>query len=411
MKTKRLFLITFALSGFVLLISLFALLGFVGYRLSTGVMDALPRYFVQPPSVAGQQGPNFLHDTFIEPVSDFFSRQEWLKESGKTGVAAMTFSALMFPLVLLKIGLEVLVRYSQGRVNLARVVGFFFRLAWFIVFGTLRFIVRSIVRLLLSAFGRKGRDGAGPRTPLGRLLVTYIGFLRRAMDRESFTEMLRAHRFLFRYFFDLSAVPFEGKALVEFQTPPDQRSILKGLNSAVSRVLGEKNYIRDLSIRDDVVTFSVTENGLSGEQVKAGLLGCAEELRRVLPGYSRDGSDFGEILVETHKNDTVVRFAKKALWLVREPDPATLTIPKGHVLLGFYPEVRKDRIVEVPYSVPTDALLHSFVVGTTQHGKDVLVKNLVFSLLRHVSEGRPYELHFFDSKESDGQYLDGLASF
>jgi hypothetical protein len=131
----------------------------------------------------------------------------------------------------------------------------------------------------------------------------------------------------------------------------------------------------------------------------------------VLPGYSKDGSELGEIRLETYKDHTVARFARKDLWRVREPDPATLVVPSGQVLLGFYPEIRNDRIIEVPYSVPTDSLLHSFVVGTTQHGKDVLVKNFVFSLLRHISEGRPYELHFFDSKESDGQYLDGLASF
>ncbi|HRI36816.1 MAG TPA: hypothetical protein PK765_07370 [bacterium] len=412
METKRLFLITFALSGFALLIGSFALLGVSAYRLSVGMADILPQYFAQTPSVVDGQEPHFLHDTFIVPVSDFFSRQEWLKKSGKTGIAAMTFSALVFAVALLKIGIEVLVRYSRGRMSLAGVIGFLFRLAWFATFGTLRFLVRRVIRLFLSAFGRKGNaDESGPRTPFGRLFSAYVRFLRRATGRGSFSETFWAHRFFFWYFFRPASIPSEGKSLVAFRTPPDQRGLLDELNTVVSRALGEKNYIRDLSIRDDVVTFCVTENDLSGEETKAGLLGCAEEIRRALPGYSKDGSDFGEIIVETHKDRTVARFAKKALWLVREPDPETLAVPKGHVLLGFYPEVRKDRIVEVPYSVPTDSLLHSFVVGTTQHGKDVLVKNLVFSLLRHVSEGRPYELHFFDSKESDGQYLDGLASF
>lgn len=288
MKTKLL-LTAFSLSGIVLVIGSFILLGFAGYRLSTGLVDVLPRYFAQAPFATEGQSSHFLHDTFIVPVSDFFSRQEWLKRNGKTGVAAMTFSALLFAVALLKIALEVLVRYSRGRVSLAGIVGFLLHLAWFVVFGTLRLIVRSVVRLFRSAFGRKGKaDGSRPRTPLGRLLVTYVGFLRRAANRESFSEVFRAHRFFFRYFFRPANIPSEGKVLVEFQTPSDQQSLLKDLNTAISRALGEKNYVRDLSIRDDVVTFSVTEYGLSGEQVKAGLLGCSEELRRALPGYSKD---------------------------------------------------------------------------------------------------------------------------
>lgn len=94
-----------------------------------------------------------------------------------------------------------------------------------------------------------------------------------------------------------------------------------------------------------------------------------------------------------------------------EPNLETLEIPKGKILLGFYPEIKNDRIEEKNYFIEAGNLLHTFVVGTTQHGKDVLMKNFNFSILKQISNGEPIELHFFDIKESDGQYLEGLKSF
>lgn len=57
-----------------------------------------------------------------------------------------------------------------------------------------------------------------------------------------------------------------------------------------------------------------------------------------------------------------MRFSRKALWTVIEPDLGAMEIPKGKLLLGFYPDTKGGRNSETKYFIDSDGLLHTFVV-------------------------------------------------
>ena len=57
-----------------------------------------------------------------------------------------------------------------------------------------------------------------------------------------------------------------------------------------------------------------------------------------------------------------MRFSRKALWTIIEPDLGVMEIPKGKLLLGFYPDTKGSWNSETKYFIDSDGLLHTFVV-------------------------------------------------
>lgn len=157
-------------------------------------------------------------------------------------------------------------------------------------------------------------------------------------------------------------IPHKGKDLAIFLAPFEFRHMVERLNQTIAGFTGGKGYVTNFHADTDVITFTICENGTTGSQMKAGIISNADELRRALPGYSPEGSEFGEPIVETYKDDTGVRFSRKALWTIIEPDLNVLEIPKGKVLLGFYPDTKGGRNLETKYFIDADSLLHTFVV-------------------------------------------------
>jgi hypothetical protein len=124
------------------------------------------------------------------------------------------------------------------------------------------------------------------------------------VEEESVGDIFRSHWFFVKHMFTPWLVQQQGKDLALFLTPFEFRPVVERLNRTVAGFAGEKNYVTNFHADPDVVTFTVTENGTNGSQMKAGIISHADELRRARPGYSSEGSEFGEPTVETYKDDT-----------------------------------------------------------------------------------------------------------
>lgn len=79
-------------------------------------------------------------------------------------------------------------------------------------------------------------------------------------------------------------------------------------------------------------------------------------------------------------------------------------------MLGFYPE-NKNGIFYKNFSIFASKIFHFLIVGASRSGKDVVSCCFIFSILQNIKKFSNAELHFFDTKKSDGMYLENLKSY
>ncbi len=279
-------------------------------------------------------------------------------------------------------------------------------LIWIGIIGLKNKLLSPIYKL----FGNSKKTVEKP-TPYMILTWTYLSFLRRYIEIDSTSDIWKTHKFLFKYLAHKNSIPLEWKELSVFRTPFELQDTLGKLNNLIGNQIYKDAYLDDFFMNEDVIDFRIKNTwSFTGDGIKKKLIEIENEIYRRLPGFELEESPYGNMKIITLTNDIKVEFTSIHIWESQSLNLADIVLPKWKALVGFYPEVINRKIQRNKYLIDISKLYHSFVVGTTRSGKDVFILNFIFSILKQISVGWKYDLHFLDTKISDGAYLDNMKS-
>lgn len=119
-----------------------------------------------------------------------------------------------------------------------------------------------------------------------------------------------------------------------------------------------------------------------------------------------------DVDIQANKDEfTLFVFDKNLLWKTQKFDEKIFNnLQKWEILLGFYPE-NKNGIFYKNFSIFASKIFHFLIVGASRSGKDVVSCCFIFSILQNIKKFSNAKLHFFDTKKSDGMYLENLKSY
>ena len=197
------------------------------------------------------------------------------------------------------------------------------------------------------------------------------------------------------------------KELLVYRASYENKGKIIKLNRVLTEHIWKSNYLRKEAVSIEWFFYSyVAKGSMTRENLKSKLLGISDEIISILwENYKMN------IILEGHDDVKIELIDSKTLWESKTINLDKIKLKKWDILLWFYPIVSKSWIKLSNYIINSKDLLHTAIIWATKSWKDVVMRNIIFSIINHIKQSHPVELHFFDTKESDGNYLSNLRSY
>lgn len=272
-------------------------------------------------------------------------------------------------------------------------------------------VMNKLLSSIRALFSEKSEKIKKP-DPYTILVWTYLSFLKRYIEIDSRADIWKTHKLFFKHLVNKNSIPLEWKELSIFRTPFELRDTLEKINTLIMDHIYKGAYLDDFFMNEHVIDFKIKNTqSITGDGIKKKLIEIENEIYRKLPEFDLEKSPYGNMKITTLTNDTKVEFTSINIWESQWLNLTEVVLPKWKALVGFYPEVTNRKVERKKYLLDISKLYHSFVVWTTRSGKDVFMLNFIFSILKQISVGWKYNLHFLDTKKSDGAYLDNMKTY
>lgn len=186
-------------------------------------------------------------------------------------------------------------------------------------------------------------------------------------------------------------------------------SKIQNLNSILENHICKGSYISTFDeIDESFYKIKICRNSETTKKMKEKIFDNQEEILWI---FAKNNFSPALKIKSDNENFYISIFNQDKLWENQNFDKNFLkNLKKWEILLWFSPNKNNWFTLEHT-SIFASELAHSIVVWATRSWKDIFINNFILSILYNIKNFSNSELYFFDTKTSDGIYLEGLMSF
>ncbi len=279
-----------------------------------------------------------------------------------------------------------------------RWIPYMFHLIKDIIFEFLKLYFKMVLNLISKTFFCNDR----------KLLITktYLEWIYKYSKMNHVRYIWKTHKMFFTHIFKNNLVVSQWE-LNDLLTPFEYKSIFNWLQEILSKHVSKwVTLSKNFQSFDGCMWLQISKWTFTSENLRNKILDIKEEILMIFP-------EEYDLSIDTESIDYItLNFIKRNLWINKTLDFKSIHLDKNQILMWFYPSVKKDSwICYENYILETQKLVHSFVVWASRSWKDVFMLNFIFWVLYNIHHYNNIELYFYDTKQSDAEYLKNLEPY
>lgn len=203
-------------------------------------------------------------------------------------------------------------------------------------------------------------------------------------------------------------IKISDKEVILFQTDKKFHKIIEEINVILSKNLKNHYVLEVQEFEENFYQIKISKEMETIQSLTSKILWIKGEILLYFKGKIKNP----DMMIKTKYDEFFMQiFDSEKLWETKYFDENIYkNLGEWQVLSGFYPEI-KNGIVYKNTILNLEKFFHALIVWSTRSGKDVFMINFIFSILWNIKNFWNSELHFFDTKKSDGLYLENLKSY
>ncbi len=281
---------------------------------------------------------------------------------------------------------------------LIRWIPFMFHFIKNMIFEFLKLYLKVVLNLISKSLFCNDR----------KLLITktYLEWLYKYSKMNHFWYIWKTHKMFFTHIFKNSLVLPQWE-FNDLLTPFEYKSIFMWLQEILSKHVSKwVTLSKNFQLFDGCWWLQISKWSFTWENLKNKILDIKEEILMIFP-------EEYDLYIHTESIEYItLNFIKRNLWVNKTLNFQSIHLDKNQILMWFYPSIKKDSwICYENYVLETQKLVHSFVVWASRSWKDVFMLNFIFWVLYNIHHYNNIELYFFDTKQSDAEYLKNLEPY
>lgn len=202
-------------------------------------------------------------------------------------------------------------------------------------------------------------------------------------------------------------IKISDKEVILFQADKKFHKIIEEINIILSKNLKNHYVLEIQEFEKDFYQIKISKEMETIQSLSSKILWIKGEILLYFKGKIKNP----DMMIKTKYDEFFMQiFDSEKLWETKYFDENIYkNLEKWQILSGFYPEI-KNGIVYKNTILNLEKFFHALIVWSTRSGKDVFMMNFIFSILWNIKNVWNSELYFFDTKKSDGLYLENLKS-
>lgn len=202
-------------------------------------------------------------------------------------------------------------------------------------------------------------------------------------------------------------IKISDKEVILFQTDKKFHKIIEEINIILSKNLKNHYVLEIREFEKNFYQIKISKEMETIQSLTSKILWIKDEILLYFKGKIQNP----DMIIKTKYDEFFMQiFDSEKLWETKYFDENIYkNLGEWQVLSGFYPEI-KNGIIYKNTILNLEKFFHALIVWMSRSWKDQLGSGFIFSILWNIKNFWNSELHFFDTKKSDGLYLENLKS-